>query len=74
MILDNILVYNINLPTELQDNGLNSHLNKFEEKNLVIIAGFTKNFLEHFLIVSNGKTQQDVAELLKKIEKISYMV
>jgi len=74
MILDNVLVYNINLPTELQGNGLNSHLNKFDEKNLMIIAGFTKNFLEHFFIVSNGKTQQDVAELLKKMEKISYMV
>jgi gas vesicle protein len=74
MILDNVLVYNINLPTGLQGNGLDSHLNKFDEKNLVIIAGFTQNFLEHFLIVSNGKTQQDVAELLKKMEKISYMV
>ena len=74
LIIDNILVYNINLPTEFQDKGLNSHLNKFDENNLVIIAGFTKNFLEHFLIVSNGKTQQDVAELLKKMEKISYMV
>ena len=74
MILDNALVYNINLPTEFQDNGLNNHLNKFDEKSLVIIAGFTKSFLEHFLIVSNGKTQQDVAELLKKMEKISFMV
>ena len=74
MILDNVLVYNINLPTEFQGNGLDSHLNKFDEKNLNIIAGFTINFLEHFLIVSNGKTQQDVAELLKKMEKISYMV
>ena len=74
MILDNVLVYNINLPTGLQGNGLDSHLNKFDEKNLVIIAGFTQNFLEHFLIVSNGKNQQDVAELLKKMEKISYMV
>jgi hypothetical protein len=74
MILDNVLVYNINLPTGLQGNGLDSHLNKFDEKNLVIIAGFTQNFLEHFLIVSNGKPQQDVAELLKKMEKISFMV
>ena len=74
MILDNILVYNINLPTEFQGNGLNSHLNKFDENYLKIIAGFTINFLEHFLIVSNGKKQQDVAELLKKMEKISYMV
>ena len=74
MILDNVLVYNINLPTELQGNGLDSHLNKFDENNLMIIAGFTKKFLEHFFIVSIGKTQQDVAELLKKMEKISFMV
>ena len=74
MILDNVLVYNINLPTELQGNGLDSHLNKFDENNLMIIAGFTKNFLEHFFIVSIGKTQQDVAELLKKMEEISFMV
>ena len=74
MILDNVLVYNIKLPSEFQGNGLESHLNKFDEKNLNIIAGFTINFLEHFLIVSNGKIQQEVAELLKKMEKISYMV
>jgi len=74
MIQDNVLVYNINLPTELQGNGLNSHLNNFDENNLIIVAGFTKNFLEHFFIVSNGKKQQDVAELLKKMEKISFMV
>jgi len=74
MILDNVLVYNINLPTELQGNGLDSHLNKFDENNLMIIAGFTKKFLEHFFIVSIGKTQQDVAELLKKMEEISFMV
>ena len=74
MILDNVLVYNINLPPEYQGDGLNSHLNKFDENNIKIVAGFNKNFLEHFLTVTKGKSQQDVAELLKKMEKISYMV
>ena len=74
MILDNVLVYNINLPPEYQGDGLDNHLNKFDENNSKIIAGFNKNFLEHFLTVTKGKSQQDVAELLKKMEKISYMV
>lgn len=74
MILDNVMVYNINLPPEFQGDGLNSHLDKFDENNVKIVAGFNKNFLEHFLTVTKGKSQQDVAELLKKMEKISYMV
>ncbi|MFX0047153.1 MAG: hypothetical protein ACFE8G_03195 [Candidatus Hermodarchaeota archaeon] len=74
MILDNVLVYNINLPPEFQGDGLNNHLNKFDENHIKIVAGFSKNFLEHFLTVSKGKSQKDVAELLKKMEKISYMV
>ena len=74
MILDNVLVYNINLPPEYQGNGLDDHLNKFNENNVNIIAGFNKNFLEHFLTVSKGKTQSEVEGLLKKMEKIAYMV
>ena len=74
MILDNVLVYNINLPPEYQGDGLNNHLNKFDEKNIEIVAGFNKNFLEHFLKISAGKSQQDIDDTLKKMEKISYMV
>ena len=74
MILDNVMVYNINLSPEFQGDGLNSHLEKFDESYVKIIAGFNKNFLEHFLTVTKGKSQKDVAELLKKMEKISYMV
>ncbi|MHA2430789.1 MAG: hypothetical protein ACXACC_07125 [Promethearchaeota archaeon] len=74
MILDNILVFNINLPPEFQGNGLNGHLNKFDEYGLKVIAGFNKNFLEHFLRISMGKTQNDIKDALKKMEKISYMV
>ncbi|MFX0181025.1 MAG: hypothetical protein ACFE78_12615 [Candidatus Hodarchaeota archaeon] len=74
MILDNILVFNINLPPEFQGNGINDHLSKFDEYGLKVIAGFNKNFLEHFLKISKGKTQNDIKDTLKKMEKISYMV
>ncbi|MFW9818064.1 MAG: hypothetical protein ACFFE5_00525 [Candidatus Thorarchaeota archaeon] len=74
MIMDNIMVYHINLPSDLQGNQLQRHLNKYDEKHLGIVAGFDKNFLEHFLIISKGKTQEDLAEILKKMEKISFMI
>jgi hypothetical protein len=74
MIIDNIMVYHINLPSDLQGNQLQRHLNKYDEKYLGIVAGFDKNFLEHFLIISKGKTQEDLAEILKKMEKISFMI
>jgi hypothetical protein len=74
MIIDNIMVYHINLPSDLQGNQLERHLNKYDEKYLGIVAGFDKNFLEHFLIISKGKTQEDLAEILKKMEKISFMI
>ncbi|MFW9973554.1 MAG: hypothetical protein ACFFDF_25465 [Candidatus Odinarchaeota archaeon] len=74
MIMDNIMVYHINLPSDLQGNQLQRHLNKYDEKYLAIVAGFDKNFLEHFLIISKGKNQEDLAEILKKMEKISLMI
>ena len=74
MITDNILVYQINLPSDFSGNKLREHLNKFDEQFLKIIAGFDKNFLEHFLIISKGKNQEDIAEILKKMEKISHMI
>jgi hypothetical protein len=74
MILDNVLVYNIVLPPIFQGDKLNEHLNTFDDNSLKIIAGFNKNFLEHFIKMSNGKTQKDILETLKKMEKISYMV
>ncbi len=74
MIADNIMVYQINLPVELQGNKLQEHLNNYDEKFLKIIAGFDKNFLEHFLIISKGRNQEDLAETLKKMEKISFMI
>ncbi|UCD01108.1 MAG: hypothetical protein JSV23_09520 [Promethearchaeota archaeon] len=74
MITDNIMVYQISLPSDLRGNQLHEHLNKYDEKHLKIIAGFDKNFLEHFLIISKGRTQEDLADILKKMEKISYMI
>jgi hypothetical protein len=74
MILDNVLVFNITLPPVFQANQLNEHLNRFDDNTLKIIAGFNKNFLEHFIRMSNGKSQEDILEPLKKMEKISYMI
>ena len=74
MIADNIMVYQISLPSDLEGNRLHEHLNKYDERYLKIIAGFDKNFLEHFLIISKGKNQEDFTEILKKMEKISYMI
>lgn len=74
MITDNILVYQINLPAELRGNQLQQHLYKYDEKFLKIIAGFDKNFLEHFLIISKGKKPEEFADILKKMEKISFMI
>jgi hypothetical protein len=74
MIADNIVVYQINLPEDLQGNKLHAHLNNYDEDFLKIIAGFDKNFLEHFLIISKGNNPQELAETLKKMEKISFMI
>ena len=74
MIIDNIMVYNITLPTDFEGDKINEHLSKFDEKHLKIVAGFNKNFLEHFLIISKGKNSPDLDETLKKMEKISLMI
>ncbi len=74
MIIDNIMVYNINLPTDFEGHKINEHLSKYDEKHLNIVAGFNKNFLEHFLIISKGKNPADLDEILKKMEKISLMI
>ena len=74
MIAENVIVYQITLPSDLQGNRLHGHLDKYDEKYLKIIAGFDKNFLEHFLILSKGKSQGDLVDVLKKMEKISYMI
>ena len=42
MIIDNVMVFGIDLPIDLQGAQLNDHLNKFDDKTLEIIAGFNK--------------------------------
>ena len=74
IILDNIMAFSIHLPPEYQGNGLNAHLEKFDEGTLKVIAGFDKSFLKHFLDLSKGKTQKDIEDTLKKMELISYMI
>ncbi|MHA1148583.1 MAG: hypothetical protein ACTSR8_10100 [Promethearchaeota archaeon] len=74
MIVDNVLALGITPPPEFEGEKLNAHLNSFDENFLRIIAGFNKAFLEHFLIISKGKTQKDIDKVLKKMEKISYMI
>ncbi|MHA1671830.1 MAG: hypothetical protein ACTSV5_14850 [Promethearchaeota archaeon] len=74
IILDNVLAFSIQLPPEYQGNGLNKHLDIFDENTLKIVAGFNKTFLRYFLDQSSGKNQKDVEEKLKKMELISYMI
>lgn len=74
MIIDNVLVFGINLPVDLQGGKLNDHLTNYDDKTLKIIAGFNQKFLEHFLIISKGKTQSDLDDVLKKMELVSYMI
>ena len=74
MIIDNMMVYGINIPADLQGDKIFEHFNQYDAKVLKIIAGFNKIFLEHFLIVSKGKTQKDLEELLDKMELISMLI
>ncbi len=74
MIIDNIMVYRIQLPSDLEGNKMSEHLDKYEIKILKIIAGFNQIFLEHFLIISKGQSQNELNEILKKMDIISYMI
>ncbi len=74
MIKDNVLVFNINLSPEFQGEKLDNHLNNFDENSLKIIAGCNQYLLEYFLTISKGKSQKDMEESLKKMEKLSYMI
>ena len=48
MIIDNLLVYGINLPSDLQSDKIFEHFSQFNIKVLKIVAGFNRIFLEHF--------------------------
>ena len=74
MIIDNVTIFNIQLPSALEGGKLNEHLNTFDENLLKIVAGFSQVFLEHFLIVSKGQSQKELEENLKKMDLISQMI
>lgn len=74
MIIDNVMVYGIQLGPDLQGEVLANHLEQFDEKTLSAIAGFNRKFLEHFFILSKGKSAKDIQEDLEKMEKISFMI
>lgn len=74
IIIDNLSVFGIKSADFPSSEQVYEHLDKFDEELLKIIAGFNKNFLEHFLKISKGKNQNDLINTLKKMELISYMV
>ena len=74
MIVDNVTIFNIQLPSAIEGGKLNDHLNTFDENILKIVAGFNQVFLEHFLIVSKGQSQKELEENLKKMDLISQII
>ena len=74
MIIDNVTIFNIQLPSALEGGKLNDHLNTYDENILKMVAGFSQVFLEHFLIVSKGQSQKELEENLKKMDLISQMI
>ncbi|MHA1257645.1 MAG: hypothetical protein ACTSPS_18825 [Promethearchaeota archaeon] len=74
MIIDNVTIFNIQLPSALEGGKLNDHLNTFDENILIMVAGFSQVFLEHFLIVSKGQSQKELEVNLKKMDLISQMI
>ena len=73
MIADNVMVYHINLPPELEGDKLHAHLDKFDEDTLKIIASFGKKLLEHFFIISKNKNSDDLVETLEKMKKLAHI-
>ena len=74
IILDNVLAFNIVLPQELIGNNLKRYLNRLDKEQLKIIAGFNKNILEFFLNVAPKKDSKEFEEIIKKLEKLAYLI
>lgn len=72
--MDNVAVYGIGLPPDLQGDALYQHLDQFDIKILNGIASFNKQFLEHFFILSKGKTPKEFKDDLSKMGLISLMI
>ncbi|MGM0470400.1 MAG: hypothetical protein ACQERB_16570, partial [Promethearchaeati archaeon] len=64
----------IKLPNRI--NGieeLTSYLHAYDVEILKVIAGFNKNFLNYFLEHIVNKDEENFTELIKKLEKMSYL-
>jgi len=75
IIIDNVSVFDIKLPNRI--NGieeLTSYLNAYDVEILKIIAGFNKNFLNYFLEHIVNRDEENFTELIKKLEKMSYLL
>jgi len=75
IIIDNVSVFNIKLPNRI--NGieeLKSYLNAYDVEILKIIAGFNNNFLNYFLEHIVNRDEENFTELIKKLEKMSYLL
>ncbi len=72
--IDNVSVFDIKLPNRI--NGieeLTSYLHAYDVEILKVIAGFNKNFLNYFLEHIVNKDEENFTELIKKLEKMSYL-
>jgi len=74
MIIDNMTVYDIEVPEIYRDDNLFNYLNNFDEQLVKIIAGFNQKLLEYFLNISKDKSPDELKDKLEKMELISYMV
>ncbi len=74
IIMDNILVYKLNLPVRLQGNKLRELLSKFDDTSLNVIAGFNKLVLKEFLNLSLIEEEKNLKSILKKFEKFSELI
>ncbi|MBY9006463.1 MAG: hypothetical protein KGD63_06865 [Candidatus Lokiarchaeota archaeon] len=74
-IIDNVSVFNLNLPEELKEYlKFETYLVSFNENILNIIAGFNEYLLSHFLNSLISKNKEETLIDLKKMEKISHFI
>jgi hypothetical protein len=74
-ILENLKVYDLNLPANVQNiEELRNFLHTLDEDILKVIAGFNKSILNYFLKIVGKKSQQEINQLGKKLEKLAYYI
>lgn len=75
MILDNVTVFNLKLPNQLNGMGdLRSNLAEYDVDILKIVAGFNQNFLNFFLKHYLGKNDDNFMDLIQKMGTLSYLL